>query len=197
MDPADELLDRIRGGDRAALDELLAGQRERLRRFIDLRMDARLRARVDASDVIQEAHFEVARRMDDFLARRPMPFHVWVCKTAHQQMLRLRRQHVEAQCRAAGEEQNLPDHLSGVLAARLVGDSPSVQLGRAEAVLCVQTAVEQLDDTDREILLLRTFEGLSNVEAAQVLDLDPAAASKRYGRALLRLKAVLTADESA
>jgi RNA polymerase sigma-70 factor (ECF subfamily) len=152
---------------------------------------------VDASDVIQEAHVEVTQRIDDFLTRRPMPFHVWVCKTAHQQMLRLRRQHVEAACRAAGGEQSLPDHLSGVLAARLVGDSPSVQLGRAEAILRVQTAVEQLDDTDREILLLRTFEGLTNVEAAQVLDLDPAAASKRYGRALLRLKAVLTAYESA
>jgi RNA polymerase sigma-70 factor (ECF subfamily) len=195
-DPAEELLDRVRAGDRAALDELLAGQRDRLRRFIDLRLDDRVRGRIDASDVVQEAHLEVARRIDDFLARRPMPFHTWVCRTAHQQMLRLRRQHVETGCRGVGGERPLPDRSSVLLARHLIESTPSLHLAQAEASDRVLDAVARLDETDREILLMRTFDGLSNVEAAQVLDLDPAAASKRYGRALLRLKHAMGVHDS-
>src|SRR5262245_11891757 len=77
--------------DRRALDRLLALHRGFLRKVVELRLDPRLRARVDASDVVQEAQIEAARRIDDYLQRRPMPFHVWLQKTAHENLLRLRR----------------------------------------------------------------------------------------------------------
>ena len=104
-DPPDEaeqaqLLERAGSGDPVAVGELLARHRDAVRRYVERRMDPRLRARVDPSDVVQEAQLEAAQRLDDFLRRRPMPFHIWLCRTAHQQMLRLRRQHVEAGCRA-------------------------------------------------------------------------------------------------
>ena len=51
-------------------------------------------------------------------------------------------------------------------------------------------AVALLSEGDQEILLMRTFEGMSNQEIGYVLDIDPAAASKRYGRAMLRLSKV-------
>src|SRR5262249_45629528 len=78
------LREEARAGDRRAFDRLLAGHRAELRQFVELRMDPRMRGRVDASDVVQETQLEVYRRLEDFLDRRPMPFHVWLRKTAHQ-----------------------------------------------------------------------------------------------------------------
>jgi RNA polymerase sigma-70 factor (ECF subfamily) len=176
-----------------ALDRLLEGHRAGLRRAVELRLDPKLRARLDASDVVQEAQLEAARRIDDFLQRRPMPFHLWLHKTAHESLLRLRRQHIEAGCRSADREIPLPEGSSVALAKQLLGPlpSPSQQLRARETAQRLRAAMARLAEEDQEILLLRNFEGLSNVEAAQVLGLDPAAASKRYGRALLRLRKLL------
>lgn len=194
-----QLLDRLRAGDRTALDGLLERYRERMRRFLDLRMDGKLRGRVDPSDIIQEAQIEMARRIDDYLNRTPMPFHVWVCKTSYENLLRLRRQHVEAARRSVEREAVLSQESSVMLAGKMLAgtNTPSQQLIREELVKRVQDAMGELSEVDREILLLRTFEGLSNVEVAQVLDLQPEAASKRYGRALIRLRQVLAEGESA
>ncbi len=82
----EHLLDRIEAGDESALDQLLDRHRDLLRRFIDMRLSPRLRARVDASDVVQEAQIELAKRIQEFLQRRPMPFHVWLRKTAYQNL---------------------------------------------------------------------------------------------------------------
>ena len=201
MDPAEsetsqtmQLLDRIRGGDREAVNELLALHRQRLHRFITVRLDPQLRGRVDASDVVQEAQIELTKRMDDFLARAPMPFHVWLCKTAYENLLRLRRRHLGAERRAVGRETALPDDSSVDLAQRILagkGPGPSDQLVHQELARRVREALAQLDVTDQEVLLLRYFDGLDNKEVAQVLGLDTSAASKRYGRALLRLRKLL------
>src|SRR5438270_748186 len=87
------LLDRVRAGARSALEQLLERYRPDLQAFVDFRLDPRVRARLDPSDVVQEAQLEAVRRMDDFLARRPMPFHLWVRKTAYQRLLNARRYH--------------------------------------------------------------------------------------------------------
>ncbi len=185
------LLDRIRGGDPAAVGELLALHRQRLHRFIAMRLDPQLRGRVDASDVVQEAQIEMAKRMDEYLARLPMPFHVWLCKTAYENLVRLRRHHLGAECRAVGRETALPDDSSVNLAQKILADQgpePGDQLVGRELARRVREALAQLDVTDQEVLLLRYFDGLNNQEVAQVLGLDTSAASKRYGRALLRLR---------
>ena len=55
--------------------------RVRLRRHIALRIDAKLRSRVDPSDVVQETHIVALSKLDDFLcATTDMPFHLWVAK---------------------------------------------------------------------------------------------------------------------
>jgi RNA polymerase sigma-70 factor (ECF subfamily) len=77
-----DLLARVRGGDRPALDQLLAEHRPYLRRLVELRFDPHLRPRVDPSDVVQDALFEAARRIDDYLRRDPMPFWLWLRQTA-------------------------------------------------------------------------------------------------------------------
>ena len=185
------LLKQLLAGDREALNRLLEQHRPYLRRLLELRMAQKLKARVDPSDVVQETQIEVARRIDDYLRRRPMSFRVWLRKTANEQMMMMYRRHIGAERRSVEREVSLPDHSSVVLARQLIKGGPSQELQRRELAAQVRQAVDSLPEADREILLMRNFEELTNQEAAEVLELDGAAASKRYGRALVRLRNVL------
>src|SRR5262249_6711304 len=190
------LLDRLRAGDQAAAGELLARHRPAMRDLVALHMDPRLAARVDPSDVVQDAQAELARRLPDFLARRPMPFHLWARKAAYERLRQLRQHHLARARRAAGPEPPLPDRASLLLARRLLdrGPSPSQEAQARELAERVARAVAALPDVDREVLLLRHADGLPFAEAAVLLGIDPAAARKRFGRALLRLRAALAAE---
>ncbi|MCI0683336.1 MAG: sigma-70 family RNA polymerase sigma factor [Gemmataceae bacterium] len=186
------LLERVRQGDEHALGELIVRHRPALRRFVELRLDARLNPRLDPSDVVQEAQLEVARRIQDYLERQPMPFWLWLHRTTYENLIRLRRMHVDAERRTVAREVALPDQSSILLARKLfAGNWPGQQLVDDEIRRRVQEALAKLDDIDREVLQLRAFEGLENEEVAQVLGLEPGTASKRYGRALLRLRQAL------
>lgn len=188
------LLEEIAGGDRQALEQLLDRHRPRLHAFIDARLDRKLRARVDPSDVVQDAQMEVARRMDDFLRRRPMPFHVWARKTAYERLLNLRRDHRKSARRSVDREVAWPDRSSLLLARPFLSGSPtpSQRLAAREFADRVAHAVAQLAEADREILLMRHAEELPYEEIACLLEIEPAAARKRYGRALIRLQKVLS-----
>lgn len=192
------LLARVRQGDAQALEELIGRHRPALRRFVELRLDARLNPRLDPSDVVQEAQLEVARRIRDYLDREPMPFWLWLHRTTYENLIRLRRVHVEAERRTVKREVALPDASSVLLARKLfAGDHwPGQQLVDEEIRRRVQEALTKLDEIDREVLQLRAFEGLENDEVAQVLGLEPGTASKRYGRALLRLRQALAQASS-
>jgi RNA polymerase sigma-70 factor (ECF subfamily) len=188
------LLDQIARGDRQALERLLERYRPDLHSFVEARLDLKLRARLDPSDVVQEAQLEVVGRMDDFLRRRPMPFHLWVRKTTYERLLNLRRDHRTRSRRSVDREEAFPDRSSLLLARPLLsgGPSPSQQLAARELAERVSRAVAQLAEPDREILLMRHAEELPYGEIACLLEIDPAAARKRYGRALIRLQKVLT-----
>jgi RNA polymerase sigma-70 factor (ECF subfamily) len=187
------LLERAQAGDAAAPALLLVRHRPFLRRLVALRLDPRLRARVDPSDVVQEAQLDAFRRLADYLRRRPMPFRLWLRKTAQQRLRKVQRRHLEAAGRAVGREVPLPDRSSAVLGRQLLagGAAPEAHLDRSEVARRVRAAVARLPAGDREVLLLRDFEGLSNPEIGYLLGLDAAAVSKRHGRALLRLRALL------
>jgi RNA polymerase sigma-70 factor (ECF subfamily) len=189
------LLELARAGDRGAFDRLFALHRDYLHKVVDLRMDRRLRARLDPSDVVQEAQLEAFRRLADYCERRPMGFRLWLRRTTHERLLRLRRFHLGTAKRAAGREVPLPDRSSLLLACPLFarGPSPSQDLAGREQAGRVRAAVAQLSEDDQEILVMRNLEELSNSEVAEALQIEPAAASQRYGRALLRLRKVLLA----
>jgi RNA polymerase sigma-70 factor (ECF subfamily) len=188
-----ELLERICKGDREALEALLAQHRPVLHAFVDGHLDPRVRARLDASDVVQETHLEVVRRMDDFLERRPMPFLLWLRKTAYEHLLRARRDHRRDR-RSVEREQPWPSRSSLLLAKSLIatGPSPSRALQARELAEQVGQAVAELAEADREILLLRDADELPYEEIACLLEIEPAAARKRYGRALIRLQKILS-----
>jgi RNA polymerase sigma-70 factor (ECF subfamily) len=114
------LLDAVRSGDEAACDWLFLHHRPGLRRFVALRLDPHIQARLDPSDVVQETELEAYRRLDDFLRRRPMPFRAWLRKTAFERLLKLRRYHVETARRLVGCELGWPDRSSLLLARSLL-----------------------------------------------------------------------------
>jgi RNA polymerase sigma-70 factor (ECF subfamily) len=187
-------LEQVEAGDREALDRLLAHHRPGMQTFVEFRLDAQLRARLDPSDVVQEAQVEVVWRMDDFLKRRPMPFHLWVRKTAYERLLNLRRDHRTRACRSVDREVPLEGH-SALLDHPLLagGSSPSQHLEARERAERIGRALADLAEADREVLLMRHAEELSHDEVACLLGIEPAAARKRYGRALIHLQKVLTA----
>jgi RNA polymerase sigma-70 factor (ECF subfamily) len=197
-DADDLLIDRAAAGDSAALAELFGRYRKRLRAMVRLRLDRRLQGRVDPSDVLQEAYLDVAQQLPTYLAKPEMPFYLWLRLTTGQRLMRLHRQHLGAALREAGREVSLhrgalPQASSVSLAAQLLGrmTSASQAVERVEIQLQLQAALNGMDEMDREIIALRHFEELSNAEAAQVLGLEPSAASKRYIRALKRLQEIL------
>jgi RNA polymerase sigma-70 factor (ECF subfamily) len=198
-DLPDELLRRARAGDASALALLFTRYRERLRRMIHLRLDRRLTGRVDASDILQDVYLEVGHRMASGGADPDLPFFLWLRLVTGQKLTDLHRRHLGTRMRDAGMEISLhrgamPAASSASLAAQLLGTMTSATQAavRAEHRLIVQEALNGLDPIDREILVLRHFEHLSNDEAALALGLKRSAASQRYVRALKRLKDVLT-----
>jgi RNA polymerase sigma-70 factor (ECF subfamily) len=188
-----DLLEQIARGDRQVLGSLLQRYRPRLHAIIAARLDPRVRSRVDPSDVVQEVQLEVTRRIDDFLDRRPMPFHLWVRRTAYERVLRIQRDHRGRARRSVNREVPLPDRSSLLLAKPLLtgASSPSQRLAAKEVADRVGLAVADLAEADRGILLMRHMEGLNYAEIACLLSIEAGAARKRYGRALLRLRKVL------
>ena len=196
----DWLIARARAGEATALNELFARHRDRLQRMVQMRLDWRLQGRIDASDVIQDAYLEAARRLPEYLREAaPMPLFLWLRFLTAQALQALHRRHLGAQARDADREISIvggriPHATSAALAAQLLGhDTRASEAAiRAERKLRLEEALNSMDPLDREVLALRHFEQLSNAECARVLELSESAATKRYIRALRRLKEILT-----
>ncbi len=195
---AERHLDRLRSGDKSALGELFAAHRDRLRRMVALRMDWRLQARIDASDVLQESFLDAAAKLDRYLGDPKVPVFLWLRLIVGEQLINLHRHHLgtrmrDASCEVSLQRGAMPAASSAALASMLLGrlTSPTQAAIRAERLERLQEALNTLDASDREILALRHFEMLSRIEAAQVLGISDDAGSKRYLRALKRLKEIL------
>lgn len=193
-----QLVARAANGDEQAWNQLLLSCRDRLRSMVAVRMDRRMRGRIDPSDVIQEACLVASKRLPDYAANPAMPFYLWLRWIAGQRLLDQHRRHLGAQLRGADREISLyngafPEATTADLAAHLLGrmSTPSSGAMRVEQRIRLQEALNSLEPVDREILALRHFEELTNGETALVLNLDKSAASKRYARALVRLKDLL------
>jgi RNA polymerase sigma-70 factor (ECF subfamily) len=196
----DELIRRSAGGDDAARQELLGRHRDRLRRMIGVRLDRRLLARLDPSDVVQEVLVEAHDKLDDYLRDPPLPFYPWLRQIAWQRLVKLHQYHHARKRRVTNEGPALPalpDESVGDLAERLAasGTSPSRHALREELRLRVREALGRLGERDREVLVLRYLEQLSLGEIAGVLGVSEGAIKSRHARALLRLQALLGDDE--
>ena len=192
-DNLNQLLQMARQGDRSAFDELFALHQAQLRSFVAMRLDHRVRSRVDVSDVVQDTQLEAYRRFNDYYDRQPMPFGIWLRKNADERVLNVRRDHMVAKCRSMEREQRLDGSPSGLLAKTIAHNlsTPSERVAKLEFHRQVTEVIEMLPDGDREILLMRNVDGLSHQQIAQVLDINATASRKRYARALMKLEKLL------
>lgn len=192
-----ELLERARQGEAAAVDALLARHRPAVERMIGLRLDRAIASRVDSSDIVQEVLLEASLRLGDYLRQPAMPFHLWLRHIARDQIIDAHRRHRKAQRRSVDREQPMrptaPDQSSFELAAAFVDRAltPATEALRREMAGRFQDLLAMLSEEDREVLLMRHFEQLTNQEVAQALGLTEPAAAMRHLRALRRMKALL------
>lgn len=198
-DPASDLIARIRFGDESALHEFFRQHEKRLLRMIELRIEPVLRRRLDPSDVLQEAWIEIARRVPEWRRQEAFPLQVWMRLITSQAQSQLQRRHLATHKRDALREVPAPESRISVSAAGAADafvastTSPSQAAARDELRARVLEALLELDDLDREIVTLRHIEELTNQEIAAELGIEPKAASKRYTRALMRLRPTLSA----
>ncbi len=196
----EQLLAQVVQGDDKARGLLLQRHHDRLRRMIALRLDPRLRRRVDPSDVLQESLAEADRKLSDYARSRPLPFYPWLRELAWETMARLHRRHIQASRRSVRREEAagpaLPDSSAFALAERLVARSGNVSgsLRRQELRTRLHDALGQLGDADREVLVLRFLEDLSTREVAAVMRISESAVKMRQLRALQRLRDLLGDD---
>jgi len=197
-----QLLEQARQGDTQAIDQLLGLHRDSLRRMIQLRLDPALAARVDASDVVQNVLLEAHKRLRDYLSHPQLPFHLWLRHIARDHVIDAHRHDRLAQRRSVDREQSINAgriedsslEWAGQLLDREI--TPATAALREEMHKRVQQAIyEQLSEADREVILMRYVEQLSNQEVAQMLGVNEAAASMRCLRAIRRLQALLTGEE--
>ena len=197
-----ELLNGIREGDGDAVNQLMDRHRGAIRRMVQMRMDGALARRVDASDVVQDVLFEASRRMEDYIKAPTMPFHLWLRQLAKDRVIDMHRRHRGAQRRSVDREQHVSnlggDDRSAADLASLLKDAeltPAAATVRKEMEDRFLLALNQLNDDDRELILMRHFEHLGNNEVAEALGLSAPAAGMRYLRAIRRLREELGTDD--
>jgi RNA polymerase sigma-70 factor (ECF subfamily) len=199
----DWLVEQARNGDAEARKGLMERHRSRLRQMVSLRLDPRLAARVDPSDVVQDALATAYPRLDDYLRDPPLPFYPWLRQFAWDCLLQVHRRHVTARRRSVTREEVWQPGLSSEsvlgLSQRLLapGTSPSGQLIRQDLLDRLQAALAQLAPNDREILVMRNLEQMPAAEIAAVLGIKEGTVRVRHLRALERLRIFLDLEEEA
>jgi RNA polymerase sigma-70 factor (ECF subfamily) len=189
------LLKQAAAGDAVAREKLLSRHRQRLKQMVAVRLDSRLAARVDPSDVVQEALTDAAARLDDYLRERPMPYYPWLRRLAADRIDKVHRRH-KARRRSVEREEpppQLSDRSAQQLAERLLAadTDPAHAALRRERREHVRALLDRMSAADREILVLRFLERLSSVETAAVLGIKANAARLRLMRALEKLRRLI------
>ena len=201
----EQLLDGIRDGKDGAADRLLERHRDPLRRMIEMRMDQKIKQRVDASDIVQEVMIEANRRLQKYLENPVMPFHLWIRQMARDRIIDAHRRHRGSEKRSVDREKSMVaagamDRSTMELAAQLCDAemTPAEAATMRELQKRFQNAIEELDENDREIVVMRHVEQLTNQDVATALGLSEPAASMRYLRAIRRLRSLLnvSSDET-
>ncbi len=201
-DKTAELLLGAKAGNDDAINRLIERHRGAVLRMVQMRLDQKIRRRVDVSDVVQDVMIDASRRLQDYLANPVMPFHLWLRHIAKDRIIDAHRRHRGSQKRSVDREHGLAvpgadDHSTMDLAAQLCDGelTPAAAATQRELAKRVEAAITELGEQDGEIIIMRHYEQLSNQEVALALGLSEPAASMRYLRAVRRLREMLTGRE--
>lgn len=191
------LLAAVAGGDRSAAGRLLELHRDRLSRAVALRLDTRLAARVDPSDIVQETLLDASRELVEYARERPLPFYPWLYQQAMERVTQAHRTHLHTQKRSVAREAPATfadrDESSVVLAERLVDNAPSpgAHIDREALFQRLVEALARLPDIDHEVLVMHYMEACPLVEIAAILEIGESAARMRHLRALEHIRDVM------
>ncbi len=201
-DQTQDLLKGIENGDPSAVNRLMDRHRGAVRRMVQMRLDQAVARRVDASDVVQDVLLEASQRLTDYIRSPSMPFHLWLRQLAKDRIIDMHRRHRAAKRRSVDREQNISSFVSDDQSAAdltaLLRDAeltPAASALRKEMEERFVLALDQLEESDREIVIMRHFEHLGNGEVAEALGLSAPAAGMRYLRAIRRLRELLGTDD--
>ena len=193
-----ELIDVAKTGDASAAGRLLNRHRDALHRMVAMRLDRKIQQRLDASDIVQEVMIEANRRLQTYLSDPVMPFHLWLRQMAKDRIIDAHRRHRASHKRSVDREQGMVaaaalDRSTIEFVAQLCDPelTPAAAATMQELQRRFKEAIQNLDENDREIILMRHFEQLSNQDVAEALGLTEPAASMRYLRAMRRLRKLL------
>jgi RNA polymerase sigma-70 factor (ECF subfamily) len=197
-DQTEKLLQGAQAGDGDAVNRLLERHRQAVHRMVQMRLDQKIRRRVDVSDVVQDVFVEANRRLKEYLKNPEMPFHLWLRHIAQDRIIDAHRRHRVSAKRSVDQERALfapaaGDRSSLDLAAQLHDGelTPAAAATQREMARKVEAAISKLDDQDCEVVVMRHYEQLSNQEVALALGLTEPASSMRYLRAIRRLRQLL------
>lgn len=169
------LVEAAQRGDRDAFGQLVQRYQDRLYNTL-LRIAG---SHEDAADAVQDAFVQAYVKLDRF--RGDSQFYTWLYRIAMNVALSRRRRRrpapsIDAAKESAGDEP--VDHAQGPADATLAGE-------RAEQV---QTALDELGEAHRKILVLREIEGCSYEAIADILQLPVGTVRSRLFRARLQLR---------
>ena len=173
-------LRRAQGGDQDALGRLLTHLEARFRRFPDRRLGATLRARVGRSDILQEAYFEVIRRLPEFKGVDESGFYSWVATILENAVRQQGRYHA-ARKRRGPERTSEKNAVAQALGRRT--PTPSSELAHAEDLILVARALDGLKDDYRQVIQLSVLEELPFAEVAETKGRSEPAARMLLSRA--------------
>jgi len=188
-----ELLNGYREGDEAALDEILERYQQRVARVVSTRLGSWLRTRVEVEDVTQEVLLRVALKLDQYEHREEASLLDWIAGIVENQIRVLARHHrrqkrdTEREVSSSGEG---PDNLGDALPSETRGPATRAEVQDDETLL--YDCLDQLDELDRELIVMREMMGGSWEFVAERLGLSSGNSTRKaYLRARTRLASKL------
>ena len=180
----ESLVAQAKAGDREAFDRLFTLASDRALLFIRLRLGARLRGRLDSMDVLQEAYVEALKGFERFEYRGDDAFARWLCRLIENRIRGL-ADHFGAKKRTPPKGELHVSHVIDRVRASQTG--PFSALDRGDARERLAQALAELEDAERETVLLRFFQGRTLDEIAEMTGRSPTGVRRLLGKSALKL----------
>src|SRR5436305_1547132 len=196
--PVSGLLARARAGDAAARDRLFAHCRDYLGLAARARVEPWLRAKVDASDLVQQTLLEAHRGFARFQGATEAEWLAWLRRILDHNAADFVRRYRGTGKRQVGREVRLADPgdsaANGCPEPAAGDESPSAAAVRHESELQLAAALTQLSPDHREVILLRNLQRLPFDEVARRLNRSRPAVQMLWMRAIQKLQQVLCTE---